>query len=65
MFAALHLGSQLFCYCRVPVGQGEAGVAVQQVVMSPVLLATIAGMVINTLQLPVPPTVCSPTDTSS
>ena len=47
------------------MGQGEAGVAVQQVVMSPVLLATIAGMVINTLQLPVPPTVCSPTDTSS
>lgn len=43
---------------RVPVGQGEAGVAMQQVLMSPVLLATVAGLAISLLQVPLPPTVC-------
>ena len=43
--------------CRVPVGQGELGVALQQVLISPVLLATLAGMLLSVLQLSPPPTV--------
>ena len=43
--------------CRVPVGQGKAGIALQQVMTSPVLLATLAGIVLRVFQLPVPPTV--------
>ncbi|KAA6429169.1 MAG: hypothetical protein FRX49_00565, partial [Trebouxia sp. A1-2] len=42
---------------RVPVGQGELGVALQQVLINPVLLATLAGMLLNVLQLSPPPTV--------
>ena len=43
--------------CRVPVGQGQASVALQQVITSPVLLATLAGILLRVFQLPVPPTV--------
>ncbi len=43
--------------CRVPVGQGELGVALQQVLISPVVLATLAGMLLTVLQLSPPPTV--------
>ena len=39
------------------VGQGEAGVALQQVITSPVLLATLAGILLRVSQLPIPPTV--------
>ena len=39
------------------MGQGELGVALQQVLISPVLLATIAGMLLSVLQLSPPPTV--------
>ncbi|DBA94706.1 TPA: hypothetical protein ACH3X1_002264 [Trebouxia sp. C0004] len=42
---------------RVPVGQGELGVALQQVLISPVLLATLAGMLLSVLRLSPPPTV--------
>ncbi|KAL0050422.1 hypothetical protein WJX82_010955 [Trebouxia sp. C0006] len=42
---------------RVPVGQGELGVALQQVLISPVVLATLAGMLLTVLQLSPPPTV--------
>lgn len=42
---------------RVPVGQGEAGIALQQVITSPVLLATLAGILLRLFQLPIPPTV--------
>ncbi|DBA73584.1 TPA: hypothetical protein ACH3X1_011227 [Trebouxia sp. C0004] len=41
---------------RVPVGQGELEVALQQVLISYVLLATLAGMLLNVLQLSPPPT---------
>lgn len=41
----------------MPVGQGEASTALQQVVTSPVLLATLAGMLLRVFQLPIPPTV--------
>ena len=50
-------GSHKWVCCRVPVGQGQTGVALQQVITSPVLLATLAGMLVNALHLPVPPTV--------
>ena len=45
----------------MPVGQGDPGTALQQVLTSPVLLATVTGMLLRILRLPIPPTVSTDT----